>query len=100
MKKPTLKLYTLPSRSNPTARAKTCQRVCLCQRYKQNGKESTGIQQHINLIAAQSHRTNQATNFILNVMGPFKKTRGIRNGRTIKPFCKTSSSANPPTTKA
>ena len=30
-------------------------------------KESTGIQQCINLIAAQSSRTTKATNFILNV---------------------------------
>ena len=42
----------------------------------------------------------QGTDFIWVVVRPLKKTRGIRNGRTIKPFCKTSFSANPLSTKA
>ena len=45
---PTLKaIHIAKSLKKPTARAKTCQRVCFCQRYKQNGNNTTKTQQYV-----------------------------------------------------
>lgn len=42
-KMPTHKvIHIAKSLEKPTARAKTCQRVCLCQRYKLNVKNKKG----------------------------------------------------------